>query len=209
MSGITKWFPQTGWHSIPCEASLRGIFVVSMIFAYVTNLFFSAALTSNLASETIPIKSSKELQASRLELYGDRRLPIVYEIIRVITAHDYILNRTNCNLINYFNFCVLCISYVNQIFFQTKYHQRKQKFEETKITSNFVHVRNAAKIVRDKPVAFITFEDAAKRIFKNAGYSDQYFCRKISSLDDVIPAILQNAMFVKRGSSLREIFNRK
>jgi len=73
----------TGWFKYPRESPLRWMFMIAMTYAYLTNIFFSAGLTSNLASETDSIKTFDDLKLSDLRLYGDRRLPVVENYLKV------------------------------------------------------------------------------------------------------------------------------
>lgn len=57
---------------------------------------------------------------------------------------------------------------------------------------------------------FVTFEDAAKSesVSLKAGYSNAYFCETISAIT-ISRTVFPTAMFVRKGSHLREVFNQK
>jgi hypothetical protein len=79
-----------GWHNHPKGLSTKSLVLVGLGFAYVISIFFSASLTSNLASETVPIKTFTDLLNGQLALYGDRRLPVVLAIVKVFEKSDEI-----------------------------------------------------------------------------------------------------------------------
>lgn len=54
-----------------------------MGFAYLISNYFSASLTSNLATETSSIKTFSDLEKSELAVYADKRLPVVNAIVEV------------------------------------------------------------------------------------------------------------------------------
>jgi len=69
-------------------------------------------------------------------------------------------------------------------------------------------IPNSTSVIKRTSSAFITFDDAARTVFQSQGHSDKYFCESISAVA-VSSRAFPNAMFVKRGSYLRELFNRK
>lgn len=98
---------------------------------------------------------------------------------------------------------------LNRGFVQNAFSYRKQRFGTNEALNNYIRVSNSTSVILREAAAFIAFEDAAKSVFQREGYSDHFFCSKISAFDDVVSGKPTNAMFVRKGSPLREVFNRK
>jgi hypothetical protein len=59
-----------------------------------------------------------------------------------------------------------------------------------------------------KSLAFITFPDAISVVFHRLNFTDSFFCQTVHTV--VVSTVnYANAMYVKKGSPLVEIFNRK
>jgi hypothetical protein len=57
-----------------------------------------------------------------------------------------------------------------------------------------------------KAWGFVTFEDAVAFVFHRLNYSNVYFCQKVFTVQ-AAQTRFSNAMYVRKGSSLKEIFN--
>ncbi|XP_035706076.1 uncharacterized protein LOC118435064 [Folsomia candida] len=166
-----------GWHNQPKEISSKTVVLIGLTFAYIISIFFSASLTSNLATETIPIKTFSDFALSNLDLYGDRRLPLVRDI-------------------------------VSDVYYKTR---RIKQFKKGKtIDSYFMRINDSFQTILTSKSGFVTFEDAAKSesVSLKAGYSNAYFCETISAIT-ISRTVFPTAMFVRKGSHLREVFNQK
>lgn len=81
--------------------------------------------------------------------------------------------------------------------------------QESVRNSYFINANESLALALTNQAAYIIFEDAARNVAYRLGYTDSYFCDEISSkfVDKV--GRIPTAMFVKKGSPLKEIFNRK
>lgn len=72
-----------------------------------------------------------------------------------------------------------------------------------------MRVNDSIKTILKSPSAFITFEDAAKSVSLKQGFTPQFFCEKITAITPIAGDRIPNAMFLHKGSPLKEVFNRK
>lgn len=87
---------------------------------------------------------------------------------------------------------------------QEMYHKRKTFIKDPE--SYHSQLETIIPSLMNHSWAFVTFPDATSVVFHRLNFSDVFFCKKIYSVV-VSKVSYPNAMYVKRGSPLREIFN--
>jgi len=97
---------------------------------------------------------------------------------------------------------------VKLIILQNIFKLRRRKHEYSDVRDNFMQVRDLKEVIVNSSSAFIGFEDAIQSKLQWEDYSSRYYCEKVYSLGFITQSF-PNAMFVKKGSPLREVLNRK
>ncbi|OXA57913.1 Glutamate receptor ionotropic, kainate 2 [Folsomia candida] len=157
-----------GWNMTPISSSIRLIFMIGFFLAACMYIAYSASMVTNLSTETIPVKNSKDLADSSIEIFADKWLPMTHKVM------------------------------------ENMYRERHVDIQNLDAFTN--QLEFIIPDLMNRSWAFITFSDAISVVFHRLNFTDVVFCQTIYSV--VASKVLYpNAMYVKRGSPIREILN--
>lgn len=85
----------------PISSSIRLIFMIGFFLAACMYIAYSASMVTNLSTETIPVKNSKDLADSSIEIFADKWLPMTHKVMEVYVITVFAYN--NNQVENYVN----------------------------------------------------------------------------------------------------------